>query len=80
MNSNCSPAILNSRVSDLKFEMLQYYKLNLESLQKVYEGDPGYLKDAILFIHKDGMYIHGFNENVLQWNDEKISSYYVQAR
>lgn len=43
-------------------------------------GDYPYVKDGLLFVHKDSAYEHGLNPNVLIWKDEKISAYFLAEK
>ena len=46
----------------------------MEILRALYEENFGYNKDGLLFIHKDSLYIHGVNPNVVIWQDQQTAS------
>lgn len=55
--------------------------VNLDVLNAAYRNDVGYLKDSLLFLHKEGKY--SYSEPVsplaLQWRDRSISPYVVDT-
>lgn len=51
-----------------------YFPITMEILRALYEENFGYNKDGLLFIHKDSLYIHGVNPNVVIWQDQQTAS------
>lgn len=49
-------------------------------MKKVYQEDPGYAKDGLLFTHLDSYYVHDYNPESLIWKDHKVSQYYLKEQ
>jgi snurportin-1 len=68
-----------SRLNPFRFLHVPSYDCTCEAFAGVYGHDFGFIKDGILFYHKEAMYTPGPSPLVLVWMDESCSKrYYTQ--
>lgn len=56
-----------------------FVEVSPDSLRSAYNDDPGYAKDSIVFLHKEGHYISGTTPLCLAWRDRHISRYVIDT-
>lgn len=77
--SNLSSSLpLISKHTKLDFSILAYHPCNAQGLATVYNNQPPYLRDGLLFVYKDGFYEPGLNPSSLVWKDQHTSPYFEQ--
>eukprot|EP00746_Dinoflagellata_sp_MGD_P160978 gnl/MRDRNA2_/MRDRNA2_87973_c0_seq1.p1 gnl/MRDRNA2_/MRDRNA2_87973_c0~~gnl/MRDRNA2_/MRDRNA2_87973_c0_seq1.p1 ORF type:complete len:474 (+),score=78.79 gnl/MRDRNA2_/MRDRNA2_87973_c0_seq1:58-1422(+) len=84
----CRHFWLNSRMAEFDpvvppggraIRHIPFVEVSADSLREAYNDDPGYIKDSLVFLHKEGHYIPGTTPLCLAWRDRHISRYVIDT-
>lgn len=59
--------------------LVPWVDVGVQTLEEAYKGDPGYVKDSLVFFHRQGHYETGATPLALAWRDRQVSRYVVDT-
>lgn len=84
----CRHFWLNSRMAEFDpavppggrtIHHVPFVEVSADSLREAYNDDLGYVKDSLVFLHKEGHYIPGTTPLCLAWRDRHVSRYVIDT-